>query len=133
MVINNNTNAFLIFRSSPVHIFGNSNSLHSYARPPLASSAPSPSRVHLRERRRVRVGKIPTLAFQQVHSFMKLTLFSWFFSLTNRPAVSQSPEFFPCLLLFLMMKTWPGHTHGPQLPGIASLKVPKVNLILITF
>uniref|UniRef100_M4APT5 HMG box-containing protein 1 n=1 Tax=Xiphophorus maculatus TaxID=8083 RepID=M4APT5_XIPMA len=41
-------------RSSPVHIFGNSNSLHSYARPPLASSAPSPSRGHLRERRRVR-------------------------------------------------------------------------------
>lgn len=43
------------FRSSPVHIFGNSNSLHSYARPPLASSAPNPSRSHLRERRRVRV------------------------------------------------------------------------------
>ncbi|XP_061533088.1 HMG box-containing protein 1 isoform X1 [Phycodurus eques] len=41
-------------RSSPVHIFGTSNSLHSYARPPLASSAPSPSRGHLRERRRVR-------------------------------------------------------------------------------
>uniref|UniRef100_A0A3Q3DDQ2 HMG box-containing protein 1 n=1 Tax=Hippocampus comes TaxID=109280 RepID=A0A3Q3DDQ2_HIPCM len=41
-------------RSSPVHIFGNSNSLHSYARPPLASSAPTPSRGHLRERRRVR-------------------------------------------------------------------------------
>ncbi|XP_071753627.1 HMG box-containing protein 1 [Centroberyx gerrardi] len=41
-------------RSSPVHIFGNSNSLHSYARPPLASSAPNPSRGHLRERRRVR-------------------------------------------------------------------------------
>lgn len=40
-------------RSSPVHIFGNS--LHSYARPPLASSAPNPSRGHLRERRRVRV------------------------------------------------------------------------------
>ncbi|XP_061780563.1 HMG box-containing protein 1 [Nerophis lumbriciformis] len=39
-------------RSSPVHIFGNS--LHSYARPPLASSAPIPSRGHLRERRRVR-------------------------------------------------------------------------------
>lgn len=45
----------LFFRSSPVHIFGNSNSLHSYARPPLASSAPTPSRGHLRERRRVRV------------------------------------------------------------------------------
>ncbi|KAM8860886.1 HMG box-containing protein 1 [Synchiropus picturatus] len=41
-------------RSSPVHIFGNSNSLHSYARPPLASSAPNPTRCHLRERRRVR-------------------------------------------------------------------------------
>ncbi|XP_068614362.1 HMG box-containing protein 1-like [Brachionichthys hirsutus] len=41
-------------RSSPVHIFGNSNSLHSYARPPLASSAPNLSRGHLRERRRVR-------------------------------------------------------------------------------
>lgn len=41
-------------RSSPVHIFGTSNSLHSYARPPLASSAPTPSRGHLRERRRVR-------------------------------------------------------------------------------
>ncbi|KAM6960848.1 HMG box-containing protein 1 [Aplochiton taeniatus] len=41
-------------RSSPVHIFANSKSLHSYARPPLASSAPSPSRGHLRERRRVR-------------------------------------------------------------------------------
>ncbi|CAL9696849.1 unnamed protein product [Knipowitschia caucasica] len=41
-------------RSSPVHIFGTSNSLHSYARPPLASSAPNPSRGHLRERRRVR-------------------------------------------------------------------------------
>ncbi|XP_062418943.1 HMG box-containing protein 1 isoform X3 [Pungitius pungitius] len=41
-------------RSSPVHIFGNSNSLHSYARPPLASSAPNPSRGHFRERRRVR-------------------------------------------------------------------------------
>ncbi|KAJ8269125.1 hypothetical protein COCON_G00117320 [Conger conger] len=42
-------------RSSPVHIFANSNSLHSYARPPLASSsAPSPARGHLRERRRVR-------------------------------------------------------------------------------
>ncbi|KAI4825151.1 hypothetical protein KUCAC02_020849 [Chaenocephalus aceratus] len=38
-------------RSSPVHI---SNSLHSYARPPLASSAPIPSRGYLRERRRVR-------------------------------------------------------------------------------
>uniref|UniRef100_A0A1A8G7P8 HMG box-containing protein 1 n=1 Tax=Nothobranchius korthausae TaxID=1143690 RepID=A0A1A8G7P8_9TELE len=41
-------------RSSPVHIFGSSNSLHSYARPPLASSAPNPSRGHFRERRRVR-------------------------------------------------------------------------------
>ncbi|XP_075996121.1 HMG box-containing protein 1 isoform X2 [Genypterus blacodes] len=41
-------------RSSPVHIFGSSNSLHSYARPPLASSAPNPSRGHLREHRRVR-------------------------------------------------------------------------------
>ncbi|XP_053283397.1 HMG box-containing protein 1 [Pleuronectes platessa] len=42
-------------RSAPVHIFGNSNSLHSYARPPLASSAPNPSRGHLRERsRRIR-------------------------------------------------------------------------------
>ncbi|XP_035281176.1 HMG box-containing protein 1-like isoform X1 [Anguilla anguilla] len=42
-------------RSSPVHIFANSNSLHSYARPPLASSsAPSPAHGHLRERRRVR-------------------------------------------------------------------------------
>ncbi|XP_008310035.1 HMG box-containing protein 1 [Cynoglossus semilaevis] len=41
-------------RSSPVHIFGTSNSLHSYARPPLASSAPNLSRGHLRERRRVR-------------------------------------------------------------------------------
>uniref|UniRef100_A0A3Q3WFK6 HMG box-containing protein 1 n=1 Tax=Mola mola TaxID=94237 RepID=A0A3Q3WFK6_MOLML len=39
-------------KSSPVHIFGNSNSLHSYARPPLAGSAPNPSRGHLRERRR---------------------------------------------------------------------------------
>uniref|UniRef100_A0A8C5EDB5 HMG-box transcription factor 1 n=1 Tax=Gouania willdenowi TaxID=441366 RepID=A0A8C5EDB5_GOUWI len=37
-------------RSSPVHIFGTSNSLHSYARPPLASSAPNPYRGHLRER-----------------------------------------------------------------------------------
>ncbi|KAL0968718.1 hypothetical protein UPYG_G00270750 [Umbra pygmaea] len=44
-----------IQRSSPVHIFATSRSLHSYARPPLASSAPSPSRGHLRERsRRVR-------------------------------------------------------------------------------
>uniref|UniRef100_A0A4W5R781 HMG box-containing protein 1 n=1 Tax=Hucho hucho TaxID=62062 RepID=A0A4W5R781_9TELE len=42
-------------RSSPVHIFSTNRSLHSYARPPLASSAPSPSRGHLRERsRRVR-------------------------------------------------------------------------------
>ncbi|KAL7858282.1 hypothetical protein AOLI_G00183840 [Acnodon oligacanthus] len=42
-------------RSSPVHIFASSNSLHSYARPPLASSsAPSPARSHMRERRRVR-------------------------------------------------------------------------------
>lgn len=45
----------IFFRSSPVHIFGNSNSLHSYARPPLAGSAPNLSRGHLRERRRVRV------------------------------------------------------------------------------
>uniref|UniRef100_A0A8C7V3W5 HMG box-containing protein 1 n=1 Tax=Oncorhynchus mykiss TaxID=8022 RepID=A0A8C7V3W5_ONCMY len=44
-----------IKRSSPMHIFATSRSLHSYARPPLASSAPSPSRGHLRERsRRVR-------------------------------------------------------------------------------
>lgn len=49
------TASLFFFRSSPVHIFGNSNSLHSYARPPLASSAPNPSRGHLRERRRVRV------------------------------------------------------------------------------
>ena len=42
-------------RSSPVHIFATSNSLHSYARPPQASSAPSPARSHMRERRRVRV------------------------------------------------------------------------------
>ncbi|XP_042562280.1 HMG box-containing protein 1 isoform X1 [Clupea harengus] len=41
-------------RSSPVHIFATSNSLHSYARPPQASSAPSPARSHMRERRRVR-------------------------------------------------------------------------------
>ncbi|CAB1313358.1 unnamed protein product [Coregonus sp. 'balchen'] len=41
-----------IKRSSPVHIFATSRSLHSYARPPLASSAPSPSRGHLRERSR---------------------------------------------------------------------------------
>ncbi|XP_028814178.1 HMG box-containing protein 1 [Denticeps clupeoides] len=42
-------------RSSPVHIFATSNSLHSYARPPLASSsAPTPARSHMRERRRVR-------------------------------------------------------------------------------
>ncbi|XP_046890392.1 HMG box-containing protein 1 [Hypomesus transpacificus] len=42
-------------RSSPVRIIATSNSLHSYARPPLASSAPNPSRGHLRERsRRVR-------------------------------------------------------------------------------
>ncbi|KAJ8261861.1 hypothetical protein GJAV_G00159300 [Gymnothorax javanicus] len=42
-------------RSSPVHIFANSNSLHSYARPPLASSsAPTPAHGPLRERRRVR-------------------------------------------------------------------------------
>ncbi|KAM9570563.1 HMG box-containing protein 1-like [Salvelinus alpinus] len=44
-----------IERSSPLHIFSTNRSLHSYARPPLASSAPSPSRGHLRERsRRVR-------------------------------------------------------------------------------
>ncbi|XP_026859087.2 HMG box-containing protein 1 isoform X2 [Electrophorus electricus] len=43
-------------RSSPVHIFASSNSLHSYARPPLASSsAPGPARSHMRERRRLRV------------------------------------------------------------------------------
>uniref|UniRef100_A0A8C1SGQ7 HMG box-containing protein 1 n=1 Tax=Cyprinus carpio TaxID=7962 RepID=A0A8C1SGQ7_CYPCA len=42
-------------RSSPVHIFSNSSSLHSYARPPLSSSsAPSPARSHMRERRRTR-------------------------------------------------------------------------------
>ncbi|XP_056596373.1 HMG box-containing protein 1 isoform X3 [Triplophysa dalaica] len=42
-------------RSSPVHIFSSSNSLHSYARPPLwSSSAPSPARSHMRERRRTR-------------------------------------------------------------------------------
>ncbi|KAJ3596280.1 hypothetical protein NHX12_002689 [Muraenolepis orangiensis] len=41
-------------RSSPLHIFGTSNSLHSYARPPLASSAPTMSRMLLRDRRRVR-------------------------------------------------------------------------------
>uniref|UniRef100_A0AAY5ECF8 HMG box-containing protein 1 n=1 Tax=Electrophorus electricus TaxID=8005 RepID=A0AAY5ECF8_ELEEL len=42
-------------RSSPVHIFASSNSLHSYARPPLASSsAPGPARSHMRERRRLR-------------------------------------------------------------------------------
>lgn len=39
-----------------MHIFATSNSLHSYARPPQASSsAPSPARSHMRERRRVRV------------------------------------------------------------------------------
>lgn len=43
-------------RSSPVHIFSSSSSLHSYARPPLSSSsAPSPARSHMRERRRTRV------------------------------------------------------------------------------
>ncbi|XP_062847541.1 HMG box-containing protein 1 isoform X2 [Trichomycterus rosablanca] len=43
-------------RSSPVHIYASSSSsLHSYARPPLASSsAPSPARSHMRERRRIR-------------------------------------------------------------------------------
>lgn len=42
-------------RSSPVHILGTSNNLHSYARPPLtSSSAPSPSTGRTRERRRVR-------------------------------------------------------------------------------
>uniref|UniRef100_A0A671NYS2 HMG box-containing protein 1 n=1 Tax=Sinocyclocheilus anshuiensis TaxID=1608454 RepID=A0A671NYS2_9TELE len=42
-------------RSSPLHIFSNSSSLHSYARPPLSSSsAPSPARSHMRERRRTR-------------------------------------------------------------------------------
>ncbi|XP_062338739.1 HMG box-containing protein 1-like isoform X1 [Osmerus eperlanus] len=42
-------------RSSPVHIFGTSNNLHSYARPPLTSSStPSPSRGNTRERRRIR-------------------------------------------------------------------------------
>ncbi|XP_018602537.1 HMG box-containing protein 1 isoform X1 [Scleropages formosus] len=46
-------------RSSPVHIFATSNSLHSYARPPQASSSapssgPSPSCGYGRERRRVR-------------------------------------------------------------------------------
>uniref|UniRef100_A0A8C1IJZ0 HMG-box transcription factor 1 n=1 Tax=Cyprinus carpio TaxID=7962 RepID=A0A8C1IJZ0_CYPCA len=42
-------------RSSPVHIFSSSSSLHSYARPPLSSSsAPSPARSHMRERRRTR-------------------------------------------------------------------------------
>ncbi|XP_076863730.1 HMG box-containing protein 1 isoform X2 [Brachyhypopomus gauderio] len=41
-------------RSSPVRIFASSNSLHSYARPPLASSAPGPARSHTRERRRLR-------------------------------------------------------------------------------
>lgn len=49
-------NLFFACRSSPVHIFAHSNSLHSYARPPLASnSAPSPARSHMRERRRTRV------------------------------------------------------------------------------
>ncbi|KAG7454550.1 hypothetical protein MATL_G00260970 [Megalops atlanticus] len=42
-------------RSSPVHIFATSNSLHSYARPPLPSTrVPSPIRSHWRERRRAR-------------------------------------------------------------------------------
>ncbi|KAL4656738.1 HMG box-containing protein 1 isoform X1 [Arapaima gigas] len=46
-------------RSSPVHIIATSNSLHSYARPPQASSSapsssPSPSCGYGRERRRVR-------------------------------------------------------------------------------
>ncbi|XP_059392002.1 HMG box-containing protein 1 isoform X1 [Carassius carassius] len=42
-------------RSSPVHIFSNSSSLHSYARPPLSSSsAPRPARSLMRERRRTR-------------------------------------------------------------------------------
>ncbi|XP_065133500.1 HMG box-containing protein 1 isoform X1 [Paramisgurnus dabryanus] len=49
-------------RSSPVHIFTSSSSLHSYARPPLSSSsAPSPARSHMRERRRTRVRPSPIL------------------------------------------------------------------------
>ncbi|XP_030627287.1 HMG box-containing protein 1 [Chanos chanos] len=46
-------------RSSPVPIFATSNSLHSYARPPQASSgpsssAPTPARSHMRECQRLR-------------------------------------------------------------------------------
>ncbi|KAM6986873.1 HMG box-containing protein 1-like [Aplochiton taeniatus] len=43
-------------RSPPVHIFGTSSNLHSYARPPppSSSSSPSPSLGHMRDRRRNR-------------------------------------------------------------------------------
>lgn len=115
---------FLDFRSSPVHIFGNSNNLHSYARPPLASSAPNPSRGHLGERRRVRVH--PPLPLQHTSDARLLCAFwllnVWLFSL-NRPAVNRSLGFFQCPPRFLMMKTWPGLTRGPQQPGTASWKV----------
>lgn len=126
-----------VFRSSPVHIFGNSNSLHSYARPPLASSAPNPSRGHLRERRRVRVtshfcktssssviftGSVIVLK-QTPTLKSSLTQFVCFCIIYNRPAANQSLGFSPCPHPSLMMKTWPGLTPGPPPPGIASLKV----------
>lgn len=51
----------------------------------------------------------------------------------NRPAVNQSLEFSRCPHHFLMMKTWPGLTHGPPQPGIASLKVRTYAVIYIVF
>lgn len=126
------------FRSSPVHIFGNSNSLHSYARPPLASSAPNPSRGHLRERRRVRVTSLltPTTAHLWIYPVLLTQCspkgnscwqFILLFIIHNRPAVNLSLEFSQCPRHFLMMKTWPGLTPGPPQPGIASLKVRTLS------
>ncbi len=58
-------------RSSPVHIFSSSSSLHSYARPPLSSSsAPSPARSHMRERRRTRV---PPRAFTNANTYNRIS------------------------------------------------------------
>lgn len=135
---------FFFFRSSPVHIFGNSNSLHSYARPPLASSAPNPSRGHLRERRRVRV----TFHFQpqpekpriirspqlrgEIFMMCTLTWFIFTFIIYNRLAVNPSLESSRCPHHFLTMKTWPGLIPGPQQPGIASLKVHTYTVISVT-
>lgn len=126
-------NIVIIFRSSPVHIFGSSNSLHSYARPPLASSAPNPSRGHLRERRRVRVNFpildspvlwLFTAKFMcNMHSeavYFNDVCIRFFFMIYNRPAVNRSQGFSQCPHHFLMTKTWPGLTPGPPQPGIAS-------------